>query len=390
MATFGLERFAEVDNANGIGAVPLISNSANVVVPQLNNTDILTDLEFYFQFKGSTNAYTGTGNLSPYFPYLFVQNIKVPYQSNSVSAVNMDGHLAWIISVLRGDNRKHMVNSLLGDQKPALTTGYSPSAQQWSSGGYTLAPSTAETYGFRLRIPTALYFSRFYDTDNQGKLGAIDDVYVSPLFMQSIGRSITPVVTLNPVNSTRYDRSPIVQTGSLTTPITWTDTGSTLTVRRNGFRQPGAGSALPPAFNWAYNWTVDQVNIGSSKVSYTFPLQGQLLCVVVKMFDPTLNAGAGGVIPLANLSSAVLSYGAGIAKYQDVPGSLQDRMIDQQGVILTEGVFLWDMYDDTRSNLDAINTYTTASVKLSLDFGGNTPGAGSYLLVASEWLTQVG
>lgn len=390
MATFGLERFSEVDNANAVAAVPTTSTSANVVIPQLNNTDILTDLEFYFQFKGTTNAYTGTGNLSPYFPYNFVQNIKVPYQSNSVSAVNMPGEIAQVISTLRQNNRRFGNPISLGDQKFPLATGYSPAAQQWSSGSYSVAPSTAETYAFSLNIPVSLWFSRFYDTDAQGKLGAIDDVYVSPLFMQSIGRSITPVVTLNPFVNARYDRGVIVQTGTATTPPTWTDNGSTLTIRRNGYRQPGAGSALPPAFSWAYNWTVDQVSLASSKASYIFPLQGQLLSVVVRMFDPTLNSNAGGVIPIANLSTATLSYGAGIAKYADTPASLQDRMMKQHGVNLTEGIFYWDMYADTRSNLDAINTYTTASVKLALDFGTNTPGAGSYITVASEWLTQVG
>ncbi|MGH7239556.1 MAG: hypothetical protein ACREHG_05765, partial [Candidatus Saccharimonadales bacterium] len=332
MSTYGLERFSDFDSAVAVPAVPTTANAQPVVIPQLLQTDILTDVELYLQFKASgLGAYSGTLNLSPMFPYNFIGNFKFPFQSNSVAAVNMDGHLVNLITMMRSQNRKWRNPLTFGDQKFALATGYSPQAQLGSSSSYSVAPSTAETYQFRLSLPVSLWFDSFFDTDAKGNLGRIQDSYVSPLLMQSIGRSIVPQVTLNPVVASRYDRAPFVQTGTLTTAPVWTDGGSNLTMRRRGYRQPAAGAPLPPIFNWAYNWTLDQVNIGSALTSYNFPVNGQLLSCIIRMFDPTLNSGIGGMIPVANLSSALLQYGAGLSKYNDVPISFQDRMLDQHG-----------------------------------------------------------
>ena len=391
MGSYGLAKFSEPDNIQGVACVPKTSNAQTPQLVPLNNTDIVTDFDFLFTFKGTSNAYTGTGNLSPYFPYNFVNQLKLPYQSNAVSAANQDAHKLWLMDVLRRNNRRYGASGLLSDQKALLSTGYTPQTLLGSSGSYAIAPSTAETYQFRIKVPVAMYFDRFYDSDASGKLGAIDDVYVSPLFMSSIGRSITPVIQLNPVWGTRYDQSPLVQTGSLTTAATWTDNGSNLSIQRNGFREPDGAVALPPAFNWAYNIDYNEIAFaGTAKASFTLPLQGQLLSVTCVMFDPSLNSNAGGVIPVANINTAVLQYGAGIAKYNDVPITLQTRMLENYGVLPTDGVFTWDMYSETRSNVDAINTYTTSAVKFNLDLGSNTPGAGAYVGVLSEWLTVVG
>jgi hypothetical protein len=57
---------------------------------------------------------------------------------------------------------------------------------------------------------------------------------------------------------------------------------------------------------------------------------------------------------------------------------------------LTEGLAIWDMYADTRTNLHGINTYNTASPLISLDFGSYVPPAGSYVDVMMEFLTLIG
>ena len=397
-ATYGLERFSGFDNNIGVAAVPTIGNPVQVNLQQLLSTDMVDSFDFQFIFKGTTNGYTGTENLSPFFPYNFVQSLTVPYQSDALNIGALDGALWHMVWVLRKGNTKYQTPTWLADQQPVLSDGYDPTAQP-SSGSYTIATSTAETYQFVLSIPTCLWFDRFYDlmTDSSGKSspGVIDDVYVSPLLMSSTGRNITPNLQLNPLSGTTVDQSPFVHSGTNTTPLTWTDGGSTVTIKRRGWRQPGGGMPMPPIFPWAYNWTKTRVPIGSATVTFQFPNRGQLLCVVIRLFDPTLASGLGDVIPLANLQAngggAVLSYGAGITKFNDSGLDITRRIYRQHGVILPEGHIVWDMYIETRSNMpgEVINTYNTAGVQVSLNFGTNTPGAGSYMDVASEWLTVV-
>lgn len=388
MATLGLERFSEEDSSVGIAAVPKTATSATIAgIQQLLNVDMLESLDFLFNFTGTANAF-GTEVISPWFPYIFINQLSVPYQSSALKVGELDGHQWWLVDALRGGNKPYNPSILLGDQQFILTTGYTPEANNVSSSTYTVTASVQNTYQFNLNVPIALYFDKFYDTMQNGQPGVVGDVYVSPLPMASTGRNVVPRLRLNPVENSTLDQGPFVNT--VGTALTWTDDGSTLTIRRNGWRQPSSPASMPPIFPWAYNWTTQRVNLDSSRVAQVLDVRGQVLSIICRFFDPTLASGIGGPIPVSDVANfGKLTYGSGINKFYDTPNSMQRRIQNQHGWLPTEGVWIWDLYADTRSNCDALNTYNTSGVQVAFDFGANTPGAGSYMDLQVEWLTAV-
>lgn len=394
-----LEQFWEPDTNDGIACVPATSASSVVNLTALTGADMVCDFDARFRFIGTLNAYTGTLSASPWFPYIFVQNLKFPYQSSSLSMQAMDGHLTWLTNLLVKNNRGAYQSTPYIGQVPIVSTGYSVQANIVSAANYAWAPSVQKTFEFDLRVSPALFLNRFYDATADGKMGLYTDVYVSPFLMASTGRNVIPSVQTYPVVGATVDVAAGVQTGTLTTAPTWTDNGSLLWIRRHGFRQPVNTANMPPLFNWAHQWYVQRNSFaGGARIQIPIPTEGQLLRIVCRLFDPTLNAGIGGPIPINNAAGGItgggtpfrLSYGPGINKFADTPKSMQDRVFRQHGFVPTEGVIIWDLVADSSSNLDAINTYNTAAPVITLDFTGSTPGAGSYVDTAMEFLTLVG
>lgn len=386
-----LERFSELETNDSTACLPKSATTVNVPLVAFTGADMVESWRFEFDFKYTFTNYGDTVAASPWFPYIHIQTLEVPYQSSSFKLQSMDGHLTALTNAFRPGNKPHYVEPYMLGQAPTLATGYTPEANLVSASNYAAAANTAKEYKFPLEVLASLYFDRFYDVDNSGKTLQWDNVYVSPLIMSSTGRNIVPKIMLNPAFGATEDIAPFtVTTASGTAAAIASDQGSTVFVRRNGWRQPSNVANMPPIFNWAHQWFVQRVPLGGAKVSFQLPSDGQVLCVIGRMFDPTLASGVGGAIAISNLVSLKLTYGSGINKFFDTPISMEDRIFRQHGFLLTKGVFAWDMYTDTRSNLDAINTYTTASPLVSLDFTGNTPGASSYVDIVIEYLTLVG
>lgn len=381
-----LERFEEPDTNDGVPSVPLAANPVNVSLVALTGSDMLEDIEAYFSLKGTLNAFTGTLTESPFFPYNFVQTLRVPYQSGSLTMGSMDGHLWMVTNWLRGNNAPYDSSQYI-QQKDIVATAYTPQANLVSSPSYANpVASAAVAYDFNFHVFPALYFDRFYDLSSDQKMLRFDQTYVSPFLMSSTGRNVIPTITLNPAFGVNGDLAPLVIGGAQTTPATWTDTGSLVRFRRRGWRQPVNAALMPPLFNWAHQWFVQRNQLGTSRVQIPIPVEGQLLAIVLRMWDN----GAHAPIPLGNLSNLKLTYGSGLNKFYDNPQSHQDRFFRQHGMRLTEGLAIWDMYADTMTNLHGINTYNTASPLITLDFGSFTPPAGSYVDVALEFLTLIG
>jgi hypothetical protein len=381
-----LERFEEPDTNDMVPSVPLGTNPVNVSLVNLTGSDMLEDIEVYFTFKGTFNAFTGTLTQSPFFPYNVVQTLRVPYQSGSLTMGSTDGHLWEVTNWLRTNNSEYDAVQYI-QQKEIVATAYSPQANLVSSPSYANpVASAAVQYDFNFHVYPALYFERFYDLSQGGQMLRFDQTYVSPFLMSSTGRNVIPVVTLNPLFGTSGDLSPFVVGGAQTTPATWTDNGSQLRFKRRGWRQPVNAALMPPLFNWAHQWFTQRNQLGTSRIQIPIPVEGQLLAIVLRMWDN----GAHAPIPLGNLNNLKLTYGSGLNKFYDRPQDHQDRFFRQHGMRLTEGLAVWDMYADTKTNLHGINTYNTASPLITLDFGSFTPPAGSYVDVALEFLTLIG
>lgn len=387
MAIYGLERFVEYDQVD-VPIVPNTTSQKSPAIAQMNNTDILTDIIFDCYFNGTFNAYTSTLLESNMFPYSFIQNLLVPYQSNAVAATNQNAFLQSVIGAMRASNRRVAKSNVYAQQAPVSHNAYNYQSSPWFTPTSTPTPSGSIVAPFRLQIPVSLYFEKFYDLTSKGQMGAVDDIFVSPLFMSAMGRNITPKMTLNPVIGTEGDGCVFTQSGTLTTPATWTDNGSYCNVIRQGWRQPAGQQELPVTFNWAYNTFLDQQAVSTKTITYIPEVKGQLLSIVAVVWDPTINNGQGGFMDLSNVKDAALTYGSGINKYQDRPETLYMRTLNNYGWAPPLGVMIWDMYGETRTNRNVINTYNTAGTKLQIDLN-NAPGANSYVLLMTEWLTAV-
>lgn len=381
-----LERFEEPDTNDIVPAVPLGTNPVNVPLVALTGADMLEAIQVFFTVKGTLNAFTGTLTQSPWFPYNAVQTLRVPYQSGSLTMGSMDGGLWAVSNWLRTNNAEYDAVQYI-QQKEIVATAYTPQANLVSSATYANPVASASVqYDFNFDIYPALYFERFYDLSQDGKMLRFDQTYVSPFLMSSTGRNVIPVITLNPLFGTQGDLSPLVVGGAQTTPAAWTDTGSSVRFKRRGWRQPVNAALMPPLFNWAHQWFVQRNQLGTNRIQIPIPVEGQCLAVVLRMWDNGLKAP----IPLSNLNTLKLTYGSGLNKFFDRPQDHQDRFFRQHGMRLTEGLAVWDMYADTKTNLHGINTYNTASPLISLDFGSYTPPAGSYVDVMMEFLTLIG
>lgn len=413
----GYEPFSVVeDQINGIVAVPTTGNAVNVQVLPLANVNLLSDLDFIFDFLGTWNAFTaGNNKASSGFPYLFVGSLSVPYQSGALRVWDgIDGDMGAIINQWRSDNRRHD-RRMMVDQVPLVKTAYSATASSegattatqnlnsmYSDTTFTFTGSQASEYTFRLRVPIAEYFEMYLDkvesVSQQGsapqvQINPYSDVFVNFLAMNSTGRAITPVVQLNPVVGSLVNKSPIVTVGA--TAATWTDNGSTLTVRREGIYNPAAGQNPPPSFPWAPNWRQVSVPLSSTKFSYTLPPDGQLLATVMRSFDPTLTTvatTAGDFIKMSQINGAglVFKVGSGIVHYADTFKSNIERLLRQHGQLPHYGVVGWDFKAEERSNgAYVVDTYEVSSPTITMDLGSNTPGSGSIVDLALEFLTGI-
>ena len=101
MPVYGLEKMDVKDSIDLQAAVPKTSTQVPVNLGQLLNVDMLEGLDFVFDFTGTLNAYTGTGNQSDRFPYDFVNKLTVPYQSSALKVGELDGHQWWLVNNLR-------------------------------------------------------------------------------------------------------------------------------------------------------------------------------------------------------------------------------------------------------------------------------------------------
>lgn len=383
-----LERFEEPDTNDGVAAAPLTSTIQTVNLNALTGADMIESFDVVYRLRGSWNNFTGALTASPWFPYIIHQNIGIPYQSGSLKLSSTDGHMTKMYDWLRGSNGPEQ--QVYIQQEPVLETGFSPMPNLVSAPSYAPVAGQPMNLDFTARIRAASFFSYFYDTDAKGNLLQYERVFVSPFLMSSTGRNSIPTLTLNPMVGATLDNAAFVWNGTGGTAPAWQDAGSLVFFRRRGWRQPAAAAAMPPLFNWATQIYSTRFVLPSARVTIPLPTEGQLACIVLRMWDPSLNAGKGGPIPIAELNNITVSFGSGIAKINETPTNYQDRMLREHGFLPTEGVYVADFYKSSgRTNRDVINTYNTASPVVRLDFGAYTPGPLSYADVGLEYLTLV-
>lgn len=319
-----------------------------------------------------TYTFTTAITRSPYFPWSHVGNflLNMQYQYPSISVESgFDLHLVNQLYPLRS----RYSDAINWGNVPY--SGYSSQANSVYSNSYPLPTTgTVENVTFDLELPASVWFDEYYELDEAGNpLSGPHNGYVSPTNMGGYARVVTPSFKLNPLIPSTYDNGPYIATG---TPSA---TGSvTHRIQRIGVLGNVDASVLPQPTNWQYNiahqrWTL----AGVSKI--TIPLNGmfagQIMAIIVRLFDPAANSGAGAPISVnnSNITQYQITYGGNVQRFTGRVPDLQRRFFEQHRYIPEEGVLIFDMATDPqtkkRTNSYLINTLRTAAVNLYINFG---------------------
>lgn len=263
---------------------------------------------------------------------------------------------------------------------------------------FTATPNsfTAASQTIPMEWPVSIWFDEYFNLDMNGNItGVAHRLPISPMYMSGEARVVTPTWQYASILAANADLGPFVKSGAFSTQPTVNDT-FVLSLRRQGIYASNNLATMPPVYPWRPAITSRQyspVNFAQVKIPLRVALNpggGQLLSVMIRLFDPALNTNIGAPVPLANVSSIVLSYGSGIVRFQDSVIDMRQRFIDQHNIILPDGIIAYDLAIDDRqrlTNARALNMYLT-DIFLQINFS-SAPSNTAYAVITAETLTYV-
>lgn len=375
-----------IENNDGIVTTLSTTSLAPMVGLQpFMQTDVIKG---WFMRNTITNTVTpGTSTIttSPYFPDNFMGAIQLNFQ-NQFAAIDVESGIDLaLFNRMRPQRLTDYKNDLYAQPQ---VSAYSAAANAVSANNYA---STSTSILRAYWLPAGLQFDEYWNLADTGQVVAAPiPMFVSPQFMAGTARIVQPRITFNPGSASTVDNAPFnIGAG------TGTFAGSvTSNFKRVGWYQPTMqnGADSPPITNWQYTLKTQRQSLsGVSKYSVKAPLNGQILSLYVRLFDPAANGGLGAPIPLTNVLECDVVYGSNLYRYQDRPAETQARFEEQHGVILPAGVLAWDLALDNRgriTNANALNTLNTSGVQVNLTFTG-AQSASAYAVIGVEALTYV-
>lgn len=385
----GITRATEqIENNDGVTTV--LSQGASVPVQGLisfKQTDIIKGWLMRMSVTNTNAVGTGTIVLSPYFPDSYLGRIQLNFQ-NQFSAIDLENGVD--LRIFNTIRPYRLTNYKNAAYTQPTTQSYSAAANLLSSNAYTNVSSPIQRAYW---LPAGLQFDEYWNLKDTGEpTGAPLPMFVSPQFMAGTARIVQPLISYNQGFGATADIAPYTSTGNATF-----GGSSVLNIKRVGWYQPTYpnGADSPPVANWQYTLKTQRRVIAGQggTIPLTLPLNGQILSVYVRLFDPAANGGIGA--PIALTDSAFphvdLVYGSSLYKYQDRPSEVQERFEAQHGEILPQGVLAWDMALDERgriTNSNVLNTMNTSGIQINLQTA-STFSATAYAVVGVEALTYV-
>ena len=396
----GVTRWTEQQENNSGMATTESSGGAtgvtNVVPPQgiipFYQTDVAFGWNVQLTIAQTNNAGVGgTNNLSEQAPYNFFNNLRLSvnklYSPIDIYSSYELALYSFYRPMLGGDTVSNAGAYKAPTQFPVGTFA-NP-----FSGTYSF---TSSSFVVPMELPVSLWMDEYFDLDMNGNIGGVSHrLPISPLFMSGEARVVTPSWQYASVLAANTDLGPFVKSGAFTTQPTVLDT-FTLNIVRRGIYASNNIATMPPVYNWRSALTsraYAPINQAKLKIPIRIVLNpggGQLLSLIVRLYDPTLNSNIGGPIPLSNVSGLILSYGSGIVRYQDTVTDMKKRLMDQHQLIMPEGVIAYDLALDDNlriTNARALNLYLT-DVFLEIDFS-SLPSSSAYAVIFAETLTYV-
>ncbi len=347
---------------------------------------------------------TSTLTTSDLFPFNIIQNVQVNFES-TFSTINQSGFTAATMQGYRPARGRK--TGFLDQSNLFVNTGNvaSINTKQQAAGVIATASPTDATATINLGIELAesIEFDLYWELNSAGQpvSAPAADFILVPQVMSGTTKIITPVLTFAPMLSTNNAKASPV---SATTGTGAFNGGSySLKLYKSGW-YPSNNPAVEPFFASAWRYTrgefVVPISGSTAVIDFASQLagQGQLLSFIAWTWDPTLNSGAGGLVPVdsAHIASIFLYVGAGIVyrQYNDI-SALQLEWLRKHGTFPPYGVIPIDLAIDEHGRFtngaDVLNTLTTAGCQLVINWAsGYTPAYGTQVVVGTELLKQVG
>lgn len=409
-ALYGLpgftERFEQYDNITGnITTMQQTAQTPFAPPSSFQKTDIVFWWELESLLNYTTTYSAGVLANSPQGPYNVFQGPKLKLQGQ-YSPVECDSgaHMAFMqmYRPMRGRGQRNLQD--LMDAGVPLAAAYPnvlwPQANLCGAAlpSSYVSPITIANYPFNLEIPAGLFLDEYWDLAIDGSLlpnaaGVVapSAAFVSPQYMGGGERVVVPQFNVAAGLAATYDQGPIAATTAAT--VTAFNSSVNISTRRVGVFASENPAELPPVFNWQYRRASKRFPIGAaSKVDIPITEYGQVLSCAVMIFDPTLGTNSvGGFYNIANMTKAQLLYGSNLPRFDDDIPAMQNRFVEQHGMLPPQGTVVFDMaatgFNDNLSNARALNTLTNSNTHFHLEM--TAPGASAYAEVLTELLVPV-
>ena len=345
-------------------------------------TDVIYGWELQVSHALTLTPGTGTITVGDYFPDSFLGNVQLNMQ-NQFSTINVASGIDLALFQLLRPMRK-------SDRRDVLfanpTSMYNAQTNAITASNYT---NSSTTVARRYELPAGLWFDQYFELDPNGNplTSAPLRAFVSPQYMAGTARIVTPQLTFAPLAGTTADLGPYTKTGVATISGTTTENW-----RRVGIYQPQGQADSPPVFNWQYVRKTQTFSLsGVSSSNLNIPLNGQILGLYVRLYDPSANSSLGAPIAVSSVTESDIVYGSGLFRYQDTYVDAQARTIAKHNALLTKGILAWDFAldeQDAITNRYALNTMNTSGIQIQLTFSG-TQSSTAYAVVGVEALQYV-
>jgi hypothetical protein len=358
---------------NGNNALGIVQNqSAQTIIPttRLDQLDIVIGEKLYINLTDTwtEGAPPNTLTPSPWYPSNLVQQITFKLQA-AYNTFNLIGPLAAIIQAYRPMWGNRGVSSVRSDPfaKPANVT---PPNITGTPNAILLA----------VDIPFAFKFDEYFDLNAQGDpTRKIYDAVVSPMFMAAQARVVVPTIIMSPGITAMDQLGGAVDKINADTTSVFTGHGG-ITIQRDAYWTASNPAGNPPQYPWLYTRdyftqpTNGQPRVGCL-IQNTGVSVGQVLSLFGFVWDPALNDGHGGTVPMSSIQSFELVTGGTLQNEFLTPTMMTDKMRAMYANIPTDfpsGIFIFDraLSEDGSyiSNANAINTYLVNGVQVNITF----------------------
>lgn len=367
-------------------------------------TDVVADWSMYLSIAQTYTPGSSTLTASAYAPMNYVGPTKLLIQNQYASVDVESGIDLYIFDLMRPRSVNQAVsgNNLgfnpAGDPIGGTATGY-PTTAIAQANQYNAAQwaTTSTVYNLQFRLPAAQWFDVYYDLAVTGEpVSAPHAALVSPQYMASTTRVITPLVMINAGNVATTDSGPVnIGAGS------GTFVGSNVVrFRRRAVYAASNVASMPPVYAWQYRRKTTRFGIGGqSQITILVPLDtGQLLGAYVRLFDPSAAGGLGAPININTVTRFSLQYGSGLFWFdaQTLGGTTaseltQMRWFETRPSMLPPGVLALDLATDElgrTTNKRALNTLTTSGILFKITFTAAL-SATAYAVLGTESLVYV-